>query len=168
MRKGIQHNDCVYIWTTHTTTTRTYSKAFIRFNPKMISSNWTMARECECEKYSSLRHLQWIQCTQQSDLMLILMYGILMNVCCCSNSVLNLSNGLHIVTNWLRSQKGSASFHYFTRCHCCKDELLLFSYFMELCAAAAAADIVCVCCCLMTIVQSSFGEAHGYNGYEHS
>lgn len=86
-----------------------------------------------CAKSMSLRRL--LSTAYTTDLMLILMYGILMNVCCCFNSVLNLANGLHIETNWLRSRKRVGFFSLlYTMPHRCKDELLLFSYFMGLCA----------------------------------
>lgn len=112
-----------------------------------------------CAKSMSLRRL--LSTAYTTDLMLILMYGILMNVCCCFNSVLNLPNGLHIETNWLRSRKRVGFFSLlYTMPHRCKDELLLFSYFMGLCA------VVDFFYSQMTIVQF-FGETHGYNGFSY-
>lgn len=86
----------------------------------------------------------WVNVVCTTDLMLILMYGILMNVCCCfNNSILNLSKWFLQWTTLCtevdgdddgNGKKGLLLLHLFitlTRSFGYKDELLLFSYFME-------------------------------------
>lgn len=102
MRKGIAVIVCIQVKHSNSHHFENInSKPFIRLNPKMIP----LTGQWQPYVRKVWVYVALLSTAYTTDLMLILMYGILMNVCCCFNSVLNLANGLHIETNWLRSRK---------------------------------------------------------------